>query len=52
VFQETPIYEEEKEDEKGDVWIVQRKDSVPIKDLLKEDPIQESTPLSELFNSF
>ena len=51
VFQEAPIYTvEEKVEEKKE--ISNETKNIPIEELLKEDPIIESTPLSQVFDSF
>lgn len=51
VFQETPIYTvEEKVEEKKETSNETK--NIPIEELLKEDPIIESTPLSQVFDSF
>jgi hypothetical protein len=54
VFQETPLYEEKNEEkaknEENNIQNINK--NIPIKELLKEDPIAEYTPLSELFDSF
>ena len=51
VFQETPIYTvEEKVEEKKE--ISNETKNIPIEELLKEDPIIESTSLSQVFDSF
>jgi hypothetical protein len=53
VFQETPLYEEKnkgKDNEENKIQNINK--NIPIKELLKEDPIVEYTPLSELFDSF
>ena len=52
VFQETPMYEEKEKNKIEDNKIVQETKNIPIIDLLKEDPITENSPLSELFDSF
>lgn len=54
VFQEAPLYEEKNEEkaknEENNIQNINK--NIPIKELLKEDPIAEYTPLSELFDSF
>ena len=53
IFQETPLYEEKNEGKNNEDNKIQNiNKNIPIKELLKEDPIIEYTPLSELFDSF
>ena len=55
VFQETPMYVEvdSKEDKVENTKEMQNSNNnISIKDLLREEPLTEATPLSDVFDSF